>query len=47
MIASIAAGFEIVFQVNLRMAVPTYADIMSKLFVLGGTAALYCGEHKV
>ena len=40
MIASIAAGFEIVFQVNLRMAVPTYADIMSKLFVLGGTAAL-------
>ena len=41
MIASIAAGFEIVFQVNLRMAVPSYADIMSKLFVLGGTAALY------
>ena len=41
MIASIAAGFEIVFQVNLRMAVPTYADIMSKLFVLVGTAALY------
>jgi O-antigen/teichoic acid export membrane protein len=41
MIASIAAGFEIVFQVNLRMAVPSYADIMSKLFVLAGTAALY------
>ena len=41
MIASIAAGFEIVFQVNLRMAVPTYADIASKLFVLVGIAALF------
>jgi O-antigen/teichoic acid export membrane protein len=41
MIASIAAGFEIIFQVNLRMGVPTYADIVSKLFVLGGIGALY------
>jgi O-antigen/teichoic acid export membrane protein len=46
MLASIAAGFEIVFQVNLRMAVPTYADIMSKLFVLGGTAALYVANTR-
>ncbi len=46
MIASIAAGFEIVFQVNLRMAVPTYADIMSKLFVLAGTAALYVANTR-
>jgi O-antigen/teichoic acid export membrane protein len=44
MIASIGAGFEIVFQVNLRMAVPTYADIVSKLFVLGAIAALYAAN---
>jgi O-antigen/teichoic acid export membrane protein len=41
MIASISVGFEVIFQVRLRMAVPSYTDILSKLFVLGGVALIY------
>ena len=44
MIASMGAGFEIIFQVKLRMGVPTYADIASKLFVLAGTAAIFAAS---
>jgi O-antigen/teichoic acid export membrane protein len=39
--ASIGSSFEIIFQINLRMGVPTYADIASKIFVLVGTAAIF------
>jgi O-antigen/teichoic acid export membrane protein len=39
--ASIGSGFEIIFQVKLRMSIPTYADIVSKLFLLAATAAIF------
>jgi O-antigen/teichoic acid export membrane protein len=49
LLTTVGQGFDILFQVKLRLDIPTYTDLASRIFVLAGIALIFVlsGRYKL